>query len=74
MAYKAKKKSNKNSAMEEALEVVSKEATTRLNVEIPESKMTLLKRVALERKTTIRKYVNDLLDKSLEKDAAKIVN
>ncbi len=54
--------------MEEALEVVSKEATTRLNVEVPESRMDLLKLVVAGRKMTIREYVNDLLGESLEKD------
>jgi len=68
MAYKAKKTTKKNDAMEEALEVVSKEATTRLNVEIPESRMDLLKLVVAGRKMTIREYVNDLLNTSLEKD------
>ncbi len=68
MAYKAKKTTKKNDAMEEALEVVSKEATTRLNVEIPESRMDLLKLVVAGRKMTIREYVNDLLSKSLKKD------
>ena len=68
MAYKAKKTTKKNNAMEEALEVVSKEATTRLNVEIPESRMDLLKLVVAGRKMTIREYVNDLLSESLKKD------
>ncbi|HHO56873.1 MAG TPA: hypothetical protein ENK21_10825 [Trueperaceae bacterium] len=68
MAYKAKKTTKKNNAMEEALEVVSKEATTRLNVEVPESRMDLLKLVVAGRKMTIREYVNDLLGESLEKD------
>lgn len=72
MSFKAKEPRRSNPEMLQALEDVSKEATTRLNVEIPESSMKLLKKVVAEKEVTIKEYVNGLLEESLERDAEEM--
>lgn len=69
MSFKAKKPRRSSSEMKEALEEVSKERTTRLNVEVSESSMKLLKKVVAEKGITIREYVNDALEAKLKRDA-----
>ena len=72
MSFGAKKPRRKDSEMAKAMKDVAQEPTTRLNVEIPESNMKLLKKIVAEKGVTIREYVNDVLAKRMDEDADKL--
>ena len=74
MSFGAKKPRSrkKSSDMAKALEDVAQEPTTRLNVEVTESSMKLLKKIVAEKGVTIREYVNGVLETQMRKDASKL--
>ena len=69
MSFEAKKPRRKDPEMTKAIKDVATEASTRLNVEIPESSMKLLKKIVVEKETTIKDYINELLKNELTKEA-----
>ena len=72
MSFQAKKSKRQDGEMAKALEEVGKEPSTRLNVEIPESSMKLLKKIVAEKGTKIKDYVNEILEKQLQVDAESL--